>query len=137
MGSGGYFAIDDIGERGRKEFEAAQDTIDGMIVAVAVYVERLWSASFGFRENDENKFWEVCPEFYGLSGLDGGWKKYVAAWENHVSREKTARRGKVLIDNWKRERVKAQRVVDHYRRWWNSFWKAHPDLAAEYEDKQP
>jgi hypothetical protein len=136
MGSGGYLVIDDMGERGSKEFEAARDTIDGLIVAVVIYVEYLWSASFGFRENDENKFWKVCPEFYGLSGLDGGWKQYATAWENHVRRGKTARRGKALIDNWKRERVKAQRVVDHYRRWWNSFWKAHPDLAAEYEDKQ-
>lgn len=134
MGSGGYLVIDDIGERGRKEFEATQDTIDSMIVAVVIYVERLWSASFDFREDDETKFWEVFPEFYELSGLDGCWKQYAAAWDNHVSREKTARRGKALIDNWKDERVNAQRVVDRYRQWWNSFWKAHPDLAAEYED---
>lgn len=137
MGESGYSAIDDAGERGRKEFDAAQDAIDKMIVAIVVYLERLWSASFGFREHgdSDNEFWEACPEFYKLSGLDGGWKQYVTAWDNHVSRENTARRGKALIDNWKRERVKARSVVDKYRRWWNAFWKAHPELAAQYEDR--
>jgi hypothetical protein len=135
MGEGGYLVLDDLGRQGRKEFNTAQNTIDGMIVAIVVYMERMWSATFGFRDNSDNannEFWEACPKFYELSGLDGGWPQYEATWENHSSRETTARRGKALIANWKRERVKAQRAVNRYRQWWNSFWKARPELAAEY-----
>lgn len=133
MGEEGYLALDEIGQEGREKFETAQNTIDGMIVTIVVYVERLWSTGLGLRDSSDNEFWETCPEFYELSGLDGGWPQYVAAWENHASRETTARRGKALIDNWKRERIKAQRAVNRYRQWWDSFWKAHPELAAEYE----
>jgi hypothetical protein len=144
MGEGSYIVLDDIGEQGHKEFDAAQDAIDSMIVAVVVYVERLWSVSFGFRggakkdanSNEGNDFWDACPEFYGLSCVDSGWQQYNDAWENRFSYEMTARKGKRLVDNWKRERVKAQRVVDRYTQWWNSFWKEHPELAAEYEDKK-
>lgn len=137
MGKGGYLVLNDIGRRGRKEFDAAQDTIDGMIVAIVIYIERLWSTSLGFRSHDDDttdEFWEVCDEFYELSGLDGSWSQYAAAHDNRVLREKTARRGKALIDNWKRERVKAQRAVDQYSQWWDAFWKEHPKRAAEYED---
>ncbi len=135
MGEGGYLVIDDIGRRGRREFDTAQDTVDGMIVSIVIYIERLWSISFGSRDDESaDKFWDVCCEFYELSGLDGGWPQYATAWDNHVLREKTARRGKALIDNWKRERVKAQRAVDQYRQWWNAFWKANPKLATHYED---
>ena len=133
MGEGGYLVIDDIGDQGRKEFDAAQNTVDSMIVSVVIYVERAWSASFGFRDNQNNEFWDACPKFYELSGLDGGWPQYAAAWKNQASRERAARRGKALIDNWKRERIKARRTVNRYRQWWDSFWKAHPELAAEYE----
>jgi hypothetical protein len=131
MGEGGYLHI---GRRGRREFDAAQDTIDGMIVSVVIYVERLWSTSFGSRDNADNEFWDVCREFYDLSGLDGAWPQYAEAWDNRVLRERTARQGKALIDNWKRERTKAQRAVDRYTQWWKAFWKAHPELAAEYGD---
>jgi len=142
MGKDGYWVVDDIGEQGRKEFDAAQDAIDSMLVTVAIYIERLWSTSFGFRggknDDDNNRnercnFWDVCPEFYELSGIEGSWQQYSDAWENRVSYEMTARKGKRLIDNWKHERIKAQRVVDRYTQWWNSFWKKHPELAAEYE----
>lgn len=136
MGEGGYLVIDDIGHRGRKEFDAAQDTVNSMIVSVVIYIERLWSTGFGSRDNDAaDKFWDVCREFYELSGVDGDWRQYAAAWGTHVLRERTARRGKALINNWKRERVKAKHVVDQYRQWWNAFWKAHPELAAEYKGK--
>ena len=137
MGESGYLVVDEIGEEGRKEFERAQNTIDGMIVSIVIHVERAWSASFGFRDGDgsdnDNEFWEACPKFYDLSGLDGSWPQYAAAWKNHAGRDSTARRGKALIENWKRERVKAWRTVNQYRQWWNAFWKAHPELAAEYE----
>ena len=134
MGEDGYLVIDDIGDQGRKEFDTAQNTVDSLIVSVVIYVEHAWSASFGFRDNqNNNEFWDACPKFYELSGLDGGWPQYVAACENHSSRETTARQGKALIDNWKRERIKARRTVNRYRQWWDSFWKAHPELAAEYE----
>jgi len=141
MGEGGYLVLDNIGQCGRKEFDAAQDTVDGMIVAIVIYIERLWSTSLGSRSHDNDtahahEFWDVCDEFYTLSGLDGGWPQYAAAHDNRVFREKTARRGKALIDNWKRERVKAQRAVDQYRQWWKAFWKARPELAAEYEDER-
>ncbi len=139
MGEGGYLVLDDMGRRGRKEFDAAQDTVDGMIVAIAIYIERLWSTCLGSRSHDNDtadEFWDVCDEFYELSGLEGGWPQYAAAHDNRVLREKTARRGKALIDNWKRERVKAQRAVDQYRQWWDAFWKSHPELAAKYEDAQ-
>jgi len=137
MGEGGDLVLDDIGRRGRKEFDAAQDTVDGMIVAIVIYIERLWSTSLGSRSHDNDtadEFWDVCDEFYELSGLDGGWPQYAAAHDNRVLRDKTARRGKALIDNWKSERVKAQRAVDQYRQWWDAFWKAQPELAAKYED---
>jgi len=136
MGESGYLVIDHLGRRGRKELDAAMDTIDGMIVSVVIYVERLWSTGFGSRDSadNDNEFWDVCSEFYDLSGLDGNWPQYAAAWDNRVLREKTALRGKALIDNWKRERAKAQRAVDRYIQWWKAFWKAHPELAAEYED---
>lgn len=133
MGEEGYLVLDEIGAEGRDEFETAQGTIDGMIVSIVVYVERAWSASFGFRDTTDNEFWEACPKFYELSALDGGWPQYAAACENHASRDSTARRGKALIDNWKRERIKARRAVNRYRQWWNAFWKARPELAAEYE----
>jgi hypothetical protein len=74
MGEGGYLVIDDIGHRGRKEFDAAQDTVNSMIVSVVIYIERLWSTGFGSRDNDAaDKFWDVCREFYELSGVDGDW----------------------------------------------------------------
>lgn len=136
MGEGGYLVIDDIGRRGRKEFYAAQDTVDGMIVAIVIYIERLWRTSLGSRSHDNDtadEFWDVCDEFYELSGLDGSWPQYTAAHDNRVLRDQTARRGKALIDNWKRERVKAQRAVDQYRQWWDTFWKEHPELASKYE----
>ena len=136
MGKGGYFVVDELGKEGRKEFETVQDMIDGMIVSIVVYMESAWSAIFGLGGVDDtldNAFWEACPEFYKLSGVDGGWSKYVAAYENHVSRGSTARQGKALIDNWKRERGKAQRAVNRYTQRWNAFWKAHPELAAGYE----
>ena len=134
MGKGGYLVLDDIGRQGRKEFDTAQNTIDRMIASVVIYVERAWSASFGFRDNTDNEFWDACPKFYELSGLDGSWPQYAAAWDNPSRRKAAARQGKALIDNWKRERIKAQRVVNQYRQWWDSFWKAHPELAAEYEE---
>lgn len=134
MGEGGYLVLDDIGARGRKEFDTAQNMVDRMIVSVVIYVERVWSASFGFREDSDNQLWDACPKFYELSGVDGSWPQYAAAWKNRTHREKTARQGKALIDNWKCERVKARRAVNRYRQWWDAFWKAHPELAAEYEE---
>ena len=134
MGEGGYLVLDDIGAQGRKEFDTAQNMVDRMIVSVVIYVERVWSASFGFRKDSDNEFWDACPKFYELSGVDGSWPQYAAAWKNQSHREKTARQGKALIDNWKRERVKARRAVSRYRQWWDAFWKAHPELAAEYEE---
>ena len=135
MGEGGYLVIDDIGRRGRREFEAVQGAVDGMIVAVVIYMERLWSTGFGSYDNQTgDAFWDVCPEFYELSGLDSDWPQYVTACNSRVLRERTARQGKALIDNWKRERLKAQRAVGQYRQWWNAFWKEHPELAAQYEE---
>jgi hypothetical protein len=145
MGDEGYLVVDDMGKRGRKEFETVQNMLDGMIVSIVVYVERAWSISFGFPgDADEdpddyrldNKFWEACPKFYELSGVDGGWPQYADAWRTHASRESAARRGKALIDNWKRDRIKARQAVNRYTQWWNAFWKAHPELAAEYEKRE-
>ena len=132
MGEGGYIVIDDLEDEGRKKYDKARNTIDPMLVSVVIYVERLWSASFGFRDNSDNEFWNACPNFYKLSDMDGNWPQYAAAWNNPSRRKATARQGKALIDNWKRERIKAQRVVNQYRQWWGAFWKEHPELAAAY-----